>query len=256
MACVGDLDISGKQCPCPDDWQCDPLTKTCVAEIPGGAFYARVVLADRPIAYWRLGERTGSQAHDELGGHDGLYLGNVELGVAGAIEGDVDSCVGLDEINDAVEVDDAGAFAFAGAPPYSLEAWVFHRVAFPASGQSVAMLSRANAASDGLFLGIANDQLVCSRGGASAIAEAPLAANTWTHVVGTFDGGLLRLYLNGAEVGSAPASDALVASTAKFRIGAAPDWPTLNGYVDEVAVYDRALGATTIGAHFEAAFQP
>jgi hypothetical protein len=41
------------------------------------------VLADSPLAYWRLGESGGSVAADSGGnGHSGTYVGNPTVGVA------------------------------------------------------------------------------------------------------------------------------------------------------------------------------
>ena len=49
---------------------------------PGApATYASTVLADSPVAYWRLGEASGSSAADSSGnGNGGSYAGGVTLG--------------------------------------------------------------------------------------------------------------------------------------------------------------------------------
>src|SRR5262245_36147450 len=50
-----------------------------------GSPYAQAVLADKPIAYYRLGESTTPAALDDSGnGHDGIYKA-VEVGSKGAI---------------------------------------------------------------------------------------------------------------------------------------------------------------------------
>ena len=36
--------------------------------------YPATVLADDPVAYWRLGELDGTTAHDEQGTHSGTYV--------------------------------------------------------------------------------------------------------------------------------------------------------------------------------------
>lgn len=56
--------------------------------------YREAVLAKNPVAYWRLGESTGTVAADETGnGHDGTYVGNPVLGQPGAISDDPNSAV-------------------------------------------------------------------------------------------------------------------------------------------------------------------
>src|SRR5262245_7574611 len=47
--------------------------------------YRDLVIADQPVAYWRLGEMEGSTAADEMGMVQGTYMNDVVLGVEGAI---------------------------------------------------------------------------------------------------------------------------------------------------------------------------
>src|SRR6266849_10213854 len=47
--------------------------------------YAQVVLADAPVAYWRLGETTGATAVDSAGTNPATVFGGVTLGQAGAL---------------------------------------------------------------------------------------------------------------------------------------------------------------------------
>ena len=53
------------------------LVQTDSAELPDTApGYAAEVLADSPVAYWRLSETSGSTVADETGnGHDGTVYG-------------------------------------------------------------------------------------------------------------------------------------------------------------------------------------
>ncbi len=62
----------------------------------GRIAYQQAVLADRPIAYWRLGEARAPTAVDATGhGHDGKYHGRPTYGEAGAIERDRNTAVGF-----------------------------------------------------------------------------------------------------------------------------------------------------------------
>src|SRR3954470_6299940 len=88
VACrIADVDLTGKQCPCPSGWYCNATTATCsrTAEpidappdstdaLPGTVTYREAVIADAPIGYWRLGD-TGAIARDEMGHFDGTYTG-------------------------------------------------------------------------------------------------------------------------------------------------------------------------------------
>jgi hypothetical protein len=73
--------------------------------------YRAAVLAKNPVAYWRLGEATGTTALDETGnGHDGTYIGNPTFGQPGAINGDPNTAVQFNGTN-YVEIRDSADFS-------------------------------------------------------------------------------------------------------------------------------------------------
>jgi hypothetical protein len=86
--------------------------------------------------------------------------------------------------------------------------------------------------------------------------KAPLSQGNWHHVVGTFDGLLMKLYVDGriadnktSSVTGIPAGGNLwigkSAGTEEFTKGA-----HFGGQVDEVRVYDRALTAEEVQQHY------
>jgi Ca2+-binding RTX toxin-like protein len=78
----------------------------------------------------------------------------------------------------------------------------------------------------------------------------------WHHVVGTYDGNYVRLYVDGVEVGNGTLlTDALgygLPDTNDLFIGTYNGIPgyTFNGRIDEPSVYDRALTAAEVQALF------
>ena len=74
---------------------------------------------------------------------------------------------------------------------------------------------------------------------------AQLPLGTWSHVAATYDGDHLRLFVNGAQVGAAPYTGAPT-STALWIGGNAVWAEWFAGPIDEVRVYNRALGAAEI----------
>ena len=81
----------------------------------------------------------------------------------------------------------------------------------------------------------------------NAIGSAGLALNAWSHLASTYDGSMLRLYVNGVLVSSTAASGSMAASTGVLRIGGNGVWPEwFAGLIDEVRVYNRALSASEI----------
>ena len=67
--------------------------------------YADVVLADAPLAYWRLGESGGTQMGDGSGsGAQGAYTGGVTLGAPGALATDADTAADFDGVSGTASV--------------------------------------------------------------------------------------------------------------------------------------------------------
>ncbi len=74
-----------------------------------------------------------------------------------------------------------------------------------------------------------------------------LQTDTWYHVVGAYDGATMRLYLDGAEVASQPVSGALAGGN---TIELSHSGETLDGLLDEVIIYRRALNAAEVQSLF------
>jgi glucose/arabinose dehydrogenase/PKD repeat protein len=74
-----------------------------------------------------------------------------------------------------------------------------------------------------------------------------LSPNTWTHLAATYDGAMMRLYLNGAQVNSRALTGTLPVSGGPLSFGGdALFGQNFAGRVDEVRIYDRALSASEI----------
>lgn len=69
----------------------------------------------------------------------------------------------------------------------------------------------------------------------------------WTHLTGVYNGTNLILYINGSSVGSTPLAS-VISTSQDVYIGAGNLGASfgLNGDLDEVAIYNRALGPTEI----------
>lgn len=80
-------------------------------------------------------------------------------------------------------------------------------------------------------------------------SSAPLTLGQWHHILFTYDGSLQKLYLNGAFQGSAAATGNLDISNPNLAFGAkksdsGSDFNSqIDGWIDEVAIYNVALAA-------------
>lgn len=78
-----------------------------------------------------------------------------------------------------------------------------------------------------------------------------LQTETWYHVAGTYDGSFLRVYLDGVEVGC----ESVVGQTALWpgsAVELSSELETLDGLLDEVEIYNRALNADEVWAIYDA----
>jgi hypothetical protein len=217
--------------------------------------YRDTVLSDGPVGYWRFGEPTSATtALDETSSHPGAYLGGVILGEPGALAGDANTAARFDGIDDQVDFGDA--FDFPDVTPFSVEAWVAPDLTQP---QTYGMIcAKQLDALDGFELGIeaSNQTLFFGReatGVASDPVVAPLAFGRFSHVVGTFDGISLRIYVNAVQMDLVASPFVLPDTSAAFIAGTSYETSELfAGVIDELAVYDKALTQERIQAHYMA----
>jgi len=84
-------------------------------------------------------------------------------------------------------------------------------------------------------------------------ADRPLPVGEWVHVAATYDGQVMRIYMNGAECGSLERRGRIHPNDKPLCLG---NYDTghaafFNGLLDEVKLYDRALSAEIIRGHYE-----
>jgi hypothetical protein len=89
-----------------------------------------------------------------------------------------------------------------------------------------------------------------------AVSTTTVAVGTTYHVVGTYDGAILRLYVNGVLEGTLARSGTVNDSSFGGAL-AGGGWGTLpspafDGRLDEVAIYGGALTTARVQAHFNA----
>jgi hypothetical protein len=208
-------------------------------------------------SYWRLGEAPGAgTAAAEQGSVTGSYGAGVTLGQPGLLTGDSNTAAGVSGGSGSL-IGFGDAFDFAGARKFSLETWV------KASSTDIyarRILSKelSNAAGlQGWFLASLNTRLQFTRllnGNYESVSGPPLQANTRTHLVITFDGTTLRMYINGTLIASSPSSQGMLDTSAAFTIGAkAGGGGGFDGTIDEPSVYDNTvLTPAQIDTHYRA----
>jgi len=235
------------------------------------------VLAAKPIAYWRLDDIVVPTARDaSAAGRDAAYESGVALYLPGVGSGagrlpkpelTVSSFAG-ERINRAAHF--AGGRLRARVPElgrrFTLELWLWNGL--PPEARDVAgyFFSRGadgDTAARGEHLGIggthrtdATGRLILFNGnerGELLVGRTPLTLRTWHHVVFVREGTKATVYLDGKpDLEGELASTLPPGETTVFLGGRCDNFANLEGRLDEVALYTRALSGEEAASHFQA----
>lgn len=193
------------------------------------------------VSYWPLDEATGPAITDVVahltanlaptalfGRPPGIDAGGTSVSLSGATSaafGNVDNFTG----------------------DFSLEAWVA-----PSSTAADMDVISKGTGSTGYHLQLLAGGIPAFQVNGTRIAAPALPAGGWHHIVATFSTRTLALYVDGHPAATGTTSRATLASTQAFTIGRSSRSSALylQGGLDELAVYGRALDAATVGAHF------
>lgn len=224
--------------------------------------FRQVVLDDEPLGYWLLDETEGDTVEDVSGnGYHGKCQGGVALGrppgvpapnARAAATGGVDDCINVGDLD-----------SLDGAKAISVEAWVrwidppngFRGVAAALRKEQVFAFGTGwigdNSASDGQrkarFWIHTDNGWSHSDNGTTNVDDG-----RWHHVVGTYDGEYLRIYVDGIQESYRKVGRVVLSSNANplFIGSAGGGGEFFPGAIDEAAVYDRALSATEVYEHY------
>ena len=236
-------DVSGK-------WS-DTFTDTIVLD-RNLSTYATTVMGDSPVSFWRLSETSGTSASDATGANGGAYRNGVALGVPGLVPSDAaNTAARFDGSNDSVAVPTSSSLNMTQR--VSVEAWI-KPDAIHATGSFASVISKPDQYA--LQFNGPRLEFTIMQNGARRRAQAPvdaIVAGQTYHVVGTYDGSNVRLYVNGSEVAALSLTGAITTSGNDLTIGS---WngsvELLRGTIDDVAVYSTALSASRVLAHRDA----
>ncbi|MBP7825454.1 MAG: hypothetical protein KA236_02740 [Verrucomicrobia bacterium] len=223
--------------------------------------YPAAVVADDPVAFYRLGESAGPVVYDVWGGHAGQANDSVSFGEEGALAGDPNTAIVCDGFTSRIDVP---YHPNLNPAIFSVEAWA---KVMGRQGNYRALISARDEGS-----GFSNGFIIYATAGNNwsfwvgdgagwrVLDGPPVALDEWTHLVATYDGETKYFYVNGELVGTQMIGYA-PNTLRPLRIGAGrnefdtppPGDPTLywfDGAIDEVAVYDKVLTPEQIASHY------
>jgi hypothetical protein len=214
----------------------------------GASAYASAVMADRPLAYWRLEETTGTTSADETGKHNCNWIGIPTLGVTGRpARGRA--------VQFAREIKlVCGPIAFLSRPAYTVEFWMKASPSPPRSLSWVFQNQQWFPKREGLSVYFGGDWSISTEryfdGASSMFGGSNRPSNVWVHVAVVYESGKQNIvYVNGS-----PASQPLEAPARNLNPASAVEWGggEFAGILDELAIYGQVVPPERVKAHYEA----
>lgn len=244
--------------PLPDTWRATPSKP-----------YRTAVLADTPKIYYPMAEQTGTTVTD-LGSAalNATYTGTCVLGIAGAT-GDGDTAVKLNDSTALVSIPNSTNFDFAGGD-FTMEGWVWFD-SLPTSSAAYTpwvingWISSSVSTKLSFLLGVFSNKLnfiveFTDATSASVSSTISLTAGTYYHVIcGRSSGNLfIRVVNKETRQTTAITKNLAQRSTEGVWLGNGTNSGvdrtyTMNGRIDEFALYNSALSDTRANAHHSAA---
>lgn len=209
--------------------------------------YRDAVLRSQPVAYFRLDEASGA-IRDEIGGLESVVHDNLSYGAPGLVarDGQTFTANGYAELE---------YTATLNPPEFSVEMWLDHT---GRSGYNRSPITSRDT-NRGYFVYVLPNDSITFRVGTGTtyvgVQGPALEPNRRYHVVGTYGGGMLTLYVDGVAVEAPMPADFMPNITRPTRIGAGSTEAAANsglfyyGHLDEVSIYDHALTAAEVARH-------
>jgi RHS repeat-associated protein len=224
--------------------------------------YSTTVLTDTPSAYWRLGEPSGQRAIDSSGND---LPGARELGVTDGqpslLAGSTDTSSGFNGVSSVIDAPSNVLTMPSTTSAFSIEAWIKTSASSGTEMIYSARSSTDSTASIKLYLSGGklygyvqsnSEAYSYSVSGSTSVADGQPHYVVFTRAADD----TMDIYLDGTKVATAPDGGPgafAVTGLDEQRIGAdARDGNYFSGTIDEVAVYQSALSADRVFAHYTA----
>jgi len=216
-------------------------------------YYNAVRSESSLLAYWRLGESSGTTASDVLGTSNGTYVNGPTLGSSGAIVNDSDTSATFNGTSQRVNVPTGPT-----VQDYTIEGWTnltnasVNNNTLYGNASTVQLLPRPGTGSftTAAYAGV-------TLNGAAYVLQPTSPAsniNSWVYWAVTRQGSTLTLYRNAVPIAQRTDLPATATTTLNGYIGdETGGLYYLTGQIDEVALYSSALTPQDITSHYRAA---
>ena len=130
----------------------------------------------------------------------------------------------------------------------SLSAWVKPTTAI--TSQDFPMFIAKGLNSDYMLFANSGTGTARMRLGSSFLIDSTstIPTNVWTHIVGTYDGVTLKIYVNGVSENPTSQTGAIPSTSGNLQMGSANNGNKFTGKIDHVAIFDYALSSSQVTA--------
>lgn len=209
-------------------------------------------LASGLAGYWRFEEGGGTEALDSSGHGNTGRLQNMDEKSAWT-SGQIGGGLAFDGIDDYVEVGDSDSISLTG--DMTITAWIrptdfvgYNSILAKSTGNMpnpYDLYTMPETGTVKFFVGDGDNY-------ESIESKVGLVAGVWQHVVAVRSGSTGRIYIDGVQVISGSLSVPPIDGDGTLRIGSRDDGLTrMNGELDDVRIYNRALSIAEIEATAE-----
>jgi hypothetical protein len=218
------------------------------AAAEASAYFEAASATPSLVSYWRLGEeQTSSTAVDTEERNHGTYNGGVTKVASGLVPNSANTGADFDGATGRVDIPDSNTLDISSA--ITIEACVRPAALGPASGTIIrkegAYLLRA-VGTTAVFRLWVNGTIQELR------VDDAFAVGRTDCLAATYDRATMRLYRNGVQIGSRAQSGPIVVNSKAAVIGGYGGSNQLfSGVIDEVALFNAALGATEIRDRYD-----
>jgi hypothetical protein len=219
--------------------------------------YRAAIAASGPRGYWRLGEGSGTATGDEIGSNNaGALLNGASFAATGAIVGDADRAITFDGVDDEVNFGDPSNGSLdLGANDVTIEGWVK-----TTSTAFQGLLSKQGASGASWQLVIANSggwagsvRASFSNGSVTRqlYTDQRVDDGNWHYIAVTYRrNSRIDVWVDGYRNMLPFTLPGSLDNSGQLRLGRVTGYPAFSGSMDDFAVYDRALSASEIAAHY------
>ena len=214
--------------------------------------YLQAVLSLGPVAYWRLGESSGTAAVDAVAAHNGLYVNTPTLGVTGALVNDTNTAVlftptGSSATNPLVSVTPPSGALDIG-DTFTIALWVKRTT----TGVAFHYMLRAGWSAGYALDFLSTDSIRLEASGTAFIADSTRAltdTTKWHQIVATKNGATAAtIYIDGTASGNTFTNGTVAnqGSGTLYFGGRSDGSLPVDAALDEVAIWSRVLSAAEV----------